>query len=222
MLELHNSLLQDKSFTYSVPTGWFWESAEPINTFIAKGKFNKLLTLAPDAQVLYLAAHTMLKHGGRNVTLRWLYDLHQLICCYPERIDWYSILKRVKELTWGSALHAALSQTHVYFNSPIPEYVFATLSENADRYHSLVISKQVPSCTRIQEEYQNLTERKLSWRLISILGLVAPAPSYMRWRYDLKTSWSLPLWYLYRWWVIFIDARRTVSLLFQKVSRKVL
>jgi hypothetical protein len=51
----------------------------------------------------------------------------------------------------------------------------------------------------------------LNWygkfRLVTALAF--PTPAYMRWRYQLKSSWLLPAWYLFRWGVILTDAVRT-------------
>jgi hypothetical protein len=211
-LELHNSLLVNKSFTYAAPVDWFWEQAEPLCSSLSQPKLETLRMLTPNAQLLYGAAHIMLKHGGREATLRWLYDLDCLIRFYAERgrMDWDLILQQARAFQWSSALDAALSQTQGYFNSPIPSKVLAHLSGARDQHRNLIAQKQAKPATRILEEYQELLTRKWYGRVILILGLLAPSPAYMRWRYGLKTYRALPLWYLYRWWGIFKDAIYTV------------
>jgi hypothetical protein len=220
MLELHNSLLVDKSFTYAVPVDWFWEQTEPMDGLPSKIRFENLRMLTPTAQVLYASAHAMLKHGGRDTTLRWYYDLDRLIRFYADRMDWDLLLLQAKAFQWGSALDAALSQTYNYLGTPIPNHVLADLSESTDRHRNLIALKKNSPSTRVLDEYQNLMARKWYGRFILILGLIVPGPAYMRWRYGLKTSWALPAWYLFRWWEILKDVIRTVVFFVGKVIQQ--
>ena len=69
ILEIHHSLVADKSFKYAVPVEWFWEQTEPLNVSSANVRmsFGNLLMLTPEAQVLYAASHAMLQHGGKRL-----------------------------------------------------------------------------------------------------------------------------------------------------------
>ena len=212
VLELHNSLLVNKSFSYAVPVDWFWEQTDPLSGPAANMKFETLRMLTPSAQLLYASAHAVLTHGGPNMSLRWLYDLDCLIRSYAAQIDWDLVLSRASMFHWSSALDVALSQTCRFFNSPVPDSVLAQLSNTRDRHRSLIEQKGVGHPSRVMEEYQNLRTRKWYGRLVMLLGLIAPAPAYMRWRYGLKSNWSLPAWYLYRWWGICKDAVKTLWL----------
>jgi hypothetical protein len=202
-LELHHSLVADKTYSYSVPVDWFWEQTEPLDA-------KNLLMLTPAAQMLYAACHIMLQHGGKNAPLRWFYDLDSLIRHYGERMDWELLLVQAKTFEWSSALDAALSQTVAYFDTPIPDYVRVSLSQLTDRHQRLVALKQTQTATHILEERQNLLSLNWYGRFRLILALVIPSPAYMRWRYQLKNSWMLPAYYPFRWWVILKDAVRTV------------
>jgi hypothetical protein len=212
MLELHNSLLQDRSFTYAVPVEWFWGQTEPVDVSRSAPDLEKLRMLTPSAQLLYASAHAILKHGDQAANLRWLYDLDCLLRQYAGRMDWDLIIGQAKAFQWGSALYAALSQTYRFFDSPIPAHALADLLENSDQHRDRVARKQIRPATRVLEEYQNLKARKWYGRLVLILGLVMPGPAYMRWRYGLKSYWALPAWYLYRWWGILKDGMSTIGL----------
>ena len=216
-LELHHSLVADKTFTYAVPMDWFWEQTESLDGSL-QVRFEKLSMLTPTAQVLYAASHAMLQHGGKNAPLRWFYDLDRLICHYNGRMDWDLLLSQAKIFEWGSALDAALSQTYAYFDTPIPDHVRATLSESSDRHRQLVALKQTRPATHILEEQQKLLSLNWYGRFRLVLALIAPTPAYMRWRYQFKNSWLLPAWYLFRWWGILKDAIHTVLLLVKKPS----
>jgi len=172
--------------------------------------------LTPTAQVLYASAHAMLQHGGRNTSLRWLYDLDRLFRVYPERIDWNLLLSQARIFEWSSAVSAALSQTVALFGTPIPQKVLADLSKHSDRNMKRVATMQNQPATHTLEEYQKLKSLNGYGRFKLVLALIAPGPAYMRWRYGLKTSWVLPAWYLFRWWGIFKDAVQTVIELMQK------
>lgn len=215
-LELHHSLVADRSFTYAVPVDWFWRQTELLDGSFSKTRFENLLMLTPAAQVLYASAHAMLQHGGRNTTLRWLYDLDRLIRFYASRMDWDLLLAQARIFEWSSAASAALSQTIALFDTPIPEKVLDDLSKHSDRNTKRVATLQAQPATHTLEEYQKLKSLNGYGRFKLVLALIAPSPAYMRWRYGLKTSRVLPAYYLLRWWGIFKDVVRTSVLLIQK------
>jgi hypothetical protein len=214
-LEIHYSLLAEKSFTYAVPVDWFWSQTELLGGS-SQTRFENLRMLSPTAQILFAGSHAMLQHGGRNTPLRWYYDLDQLVHFYEERIDWELLLSQAETFEWGSALHAALSQTCTYFNTPIPEHVRIRLSERSDRHQKLVAFLKTKPATHILEERQKLLSLNWVGRFRVVLALIAPSPAYMRWRYQLKTLWALPVYYPIRWWGILKDAFHTMISLFQK------
>lgn len=218
VLEIHKSLVADKTFTYSVPVDWFWEQTEPLVVSSAKEDFAGLNMLTPTAQVLYAASHAMLQHGGKNTPLRWYYDLDQLIRVYAQRIDWDLLLSQARIFEWGSALGAAFTQTHLFFASPIPDKVWASLSRINDRHKPLIALLQNKPATHLLEERQKLLSLNWYGRFRLVSALIAPSTAYMRWRYQLKTPWALPVFYLIRWWGIFKDLLHTIVSLFQKTD----
>ncbi len=215
VLEIHHSLVADKTFSYAVPVDWFWEQTEPLDGS-SQMRFENLLMLTPTAQTLYAACHAMLQHGGQNTPLRWYYDLDRLIRHYDGRMDWKLLLLQAKKFEWGSALDAALSQTCAYFDTPVPDLVRADLAEGSDRHRELVALKQSHPETHILLERQTLLSLNWNGRFRLALALLIPTPAYMRWRYKLKNSWSLPVYYLFRWWGIFKDAIRTMTVLLKR------
>ena len=211
-LELHKGLVASKAFSYAVPVNWFWTQTEPLAD-ATQTRFQNLLMLTPVAQVLYAAVHAVLQHGGQHTPLCWYYDLDQLMRHYDERMDWELLLSQAKTFEWGTALGTALSMTCSYFETPIPDGVRTSLLKHTDRHQQLVAFKQTHFTTHILEELQTLMS--LSWygRFRLVLGLIAPSPAYMRWRYRLKHAWTVPVYYPIRWWGILKDAVRTLILL---------
>ena len=208
-LEIHHTLVAEESFVHAVPVDWFWEQTEALECPTVRD-LAELNMLSPTAQLLYACAHVMLQHGGRNTSLRWLYDIDRLVRVYEKCIDWDLLLSRAKVFEWSSAVFAAFSQTVGFFNTPVPRAVLDDLGTQADRNSERVEAMQRPAATHTLEEYQKL--KSLSWvgRFKLILALAVPGPAYMRWRYGLRTSWTLPAWYLYRWWGIITDSLKTV------------
>jgi len=204
-LEIHDSLVADKSFIFAVPVGWFWGQTESLHT-TSQTKFKDLQMLSPVGQILFAAAHAMLQHGGRDVPLRWFYDLDLLIRKYSDRIDWDLLLLQATKFEWVSALDAALSKAYAYFDTPIPEKVRVSLFGQTDRHQAFVALMQIKPATHILEELQKLLSLNLHGRFRLLLSLILPDPAYMRWRYQLKNSRLLPVYYLIRWIDILKDA----------------
>jgi hypothetical protein len=214
-LELHNSLLQNTLFTYSVPTDWFWQQTMPLEGS-NHGRFENLLMLTPEANILYVAAHTILKHGPRGAILRQYYDLDRLISLNGDRLNWDLVINQANKFEWSSALHEALTKTHEYFDTLVPANVFTDLSKITDRHQSLIARMKTEPKSRVLEEYQNILALKWYGRILVFLELLVPGPTYMRWRYKLKNAWSLPWYYLVRWFGIIKDGFRTLLVLFEK------
>lgn len=215
-LEIHHNLAANKSFTFAVPVDWFWSQTEPLIAASSQTRFESLRMLTPAAQILYAAAHAMLQHGGKEAPLRWFYDLDRLIRFYAGRMDWDLILSQAGRFEWGSALDAALSQTYTYFNTPIPDHVRASLSKSSDRHKALVALMKIKPATYILSKRQKLLSLNWYGRFRLVLALFAPAPAYMRWRYQFNNSWMLPVYYLIRWWGILKDAIQTLLHLAKK------
>jgi len=213
VLELHHSLVADKTFAYAVPVDWFWGQTEPLPSL----RDTNLLILTPTSQALYAAAHAMLQHGSRNTALRWYYDTDRLIRQYADRMDWDLLISQARAFEWMSAAEALFSKTVEFFDTPIPESVLDQLRKSQDRHVDRIVDLQNQPITHTHEEFQKL--KFLDWlgRIRLILALIAPSPAYMRWRYGVKDVWLLPFYYLNRWWVILKDAIRTLVLLTSRV-----
>jgi hypothetical protein len=214
ILEVHHTLVAaEGSFAHAVPVDWFWGQTEAMSDRSSVAWLGHLHMLTPTAQLLYACAHAMLQHGGRDTSLRWLYDLDLLVRVYAERLDWDLLLSQARKFEWGSAVRAALSQAVEFFDTPVPKNILENLARNTDRHAGRVAEMQALPATHTLEEYQKLKSLNAVGRLKLIVALTVPTPAYMRWRYGLKANWAIPVWYPYRWWGIVKDAIRTLGLL---------
>jgi hypothetical protein len=133
-----------------------------------------------------------------------------------DRLDWELFLSQAEEFEWSSAALAAFFEVTSLFGTPIPEAILVSLAAQSDQNTGRITEMQHQAATHTLEEYQKFKSLKGRGRVKLVLGLVFPGPSYIRWRYGVKQLWTLPFWYLYRWWGIFMDTIRTVGLLVQK------
>jgi hypothetical protein len=201
-LELHKDLVAAHSYKYAVPVDWFWSQTEPMGGTSSKGQFEGLLMLTPAAQVLYASAHALLEHGGMETRLLWFFDLDRLIRYYGDTLDWNMLLSQSKVFEWGSALEAAFAKTIACFGTPIPEKVLSSLAGISDRNKKFIMRKEVRPTTDLVEQVQTLLSLKASARIRYFLGILIPTPVYIRWRFQPKTAWQIPLYYLMHWWHI--------------------
>ncbi len=212
LLEIHDSLVAEQSFSYAVPMDWFWEQTRPLED----AKYPGLRMLTPSAQLLFAAAHAMLQHGGQNAPLRWFYDIDQLVRSYRQELDWQALLAQARLFEWGSALSAALARAVTCFDTPLPAPLRADLLGLSDRHTALVERKQTRPETHTLVELQKLNSMTGYARFRLFMALLAPGPAYMRWRYKLKSNQALPAWYLIRWAGIFKDAILTLISILKK------
>ena len=114
-LEIHTSLVANRSFRYAVPIDWFWEQVEPMRTISMKSEDPKLFMLSPTAQILYGIAHLMFQHEGYEAPLRWFYDLDRLVRFYSGRLDWDLLLSQARIFEWGVGFGGRSFQNNCLF-----------------------------------------------------------------------------------------------------------
>ncbi len=185
-LEIHHTLVGEESFRHAVPVDWFWTQTETMVSNAKSWEAAQVLMLTPTAQLLYACAHAMLQHGGRNASLRWMYDLDRLVRVYAERLDWELLLTQARRFEWGSAVSAALSQIASIFHTPVPPSIVDELASVDDSNTERVLEMQSLPGTHTLEEYQKFKALNGKGRIKLLLGLAVPGPAYMRWRYGIK------------------------------------
>ena len=198
-LELHWNLVSSEESWYAVPVAWFWEHSRTGSVgHQANGESVRILT--HEANLLYLAAHAMLQHGGKQSLLIWLYDIHALVTRYGEEIDWALVVREAKQLGWAGVLAAGLRECQVRFGTKYPECVLTSLDESADQRlsHLLELKADLPEMRLLYDWYTLIS---LRWpdRLRYAFTLVFPRRAYILQRYQPKPAWVWPVYYPYRW-----------------------
>lgn len=213
ILELHWILVATPAFRHAAPMDWFWQNTEPNQAWKKANPSTNtdyIFNLNPTANLLYLSAHQMLQHGGDQVTLRWLLDLHLLIRQEYAAIDWQALSAQAAIFQWDSALKESLQTVNRIFGTPLPVGFVDNLAIAAGKFDSLVKSKGSHSPSRILAEGKIIGSLNWPGRIRAVLALVFPSPAYMRWRYRPNPPWIWPFMYLYRWFDIAGDATRTI------------
>lgn len=236
-LELHWGLVGSAGDWGSPSLDWFWAQTEPWKGERGKWKgengkakmedgegipspdFNtpssifrppsSVLQLTPTANLLFLAAHLILKHrGGRLV---WFYDLHLLASRWRAQLDWNELLVRAREFRWAAALHTALLGAQDRFATPLPDGFLDALAETQDHQAVSSVKRKVgPVQTRAIYVWDNLATQGWQARLRLVWAMACPSPEYMRWRYEPRPAWLWPLYYPYRWFDIVRDGVSTL------------
>lgn len=209
-VDLHWNLVSGDADWRTPPMAWFWQQTEPwqpqgsprLATIVAAATAQgyPVKQLTPTANLLYLAAHCMLQHGGAQRRLIWLYDLDLLVRVCAERIDWDEVLERAAHFRWAAAVHAALVETQRCFDTPLPPGLLAALAARADRRTSQFVQRKATTLpTSTMDEWLKISAQRglVRWRMIG--RLLLPTASYIRWRYASSGPWAVALSYGYHW-----------------------
>ena len=220
-LEIHSSIIASKAYDYAVPVDWFWSQIEhfslPNSTnrkLNSTRRRDNVFKFTPTAQLLHSAVHVTLQHGAGKMPLLWFFDIHRLIQVFEFQIDWELLINKAVEFRWQPALKSALSQTRNNFGTNLPDGIIKKLSRRSNTHVQKIVEiKQKTPQTRMIAEWLTFVSINPRHRLKLLLALLFPTFSYMRWRYHIQSTWSLPFFYVYRWLDILSDGIRTILLL---------
>ncbi len=169
-----------------------WSQAVPLFPWT-----DGVLTLNTQMHLLYLAGHAFWQHQ-RRLRLIWLYDL-RLVAGKYRREDWETLLQRTASSIWQPALLNALTALKTHFGDDLPDMPSAGDSV------SPMVSLTDPTHRKFIKMW-----RALDWgsRIHMIAQGLFPPAGYMRWRYNIRHSLFLPLYYPYRWFDLLSDILR--------------
>ena len=189
--ELHWGLVSTPLAWYAAPLEWFWEHTEPWSLA------GDALQLTPTAHLVYLSAHALLQHGGSQLILIWLYDMHLL--SISGLVDWDQLVESVVNLRWGGVVAQALRQAKAAFDTALPTGILDRLDQVADpAVDRLVAFKQRFGGVRLLYDWYSLMALRGLPRLRYALGMIFPSPAYLCWRYTPRPTLLWPFYYPYR------------------------
>ena len=214
-LDIHWHLFKSSFHLQFVPIEWFWETAIPIDL----GGI-ETLGLGLEANLLFLSEH-FLKHQllGEDYWYLWLLDVCALIRTHQDEIDWDLLLQRAQDFRLLHPLKESLRHAVQIWETPIPESV-------QNRLEALPLSKEEMESTYVysSEERPFIQLRDaIKYRrgvipaMRYLLAEIFPSAAFMRHKYTIKRSFSLPFYYLYRWYEV---GRRAFGLLGQREHEK--
>ncbi len=170
-------------------------------------------TFTPGAQLLHLASHAVLEHGGAESALGiWFYDIDQLMRRWGDGVHWDEILAQSQKLAWEAALHEAIRLAQSDFATPAPPAIRAWLQLPQRELSGYNTMRQMTSTVRSSSLTIFHILRGLTWRQRGqqLLAMFFPGRGYMTARYP-ALPW--PVAYPYRW---FSAARKLLPALFHK------
>jgi hypothetical protein len=205
-LELHWTLVASELSWYAAPVGWFWKNTLPYHAHNHNSN-EKVLKLSTEANLLYLCAHAMLQHGGRQCLLIWIYDIHALVTKNAAVIRWEWLSEEAHRLGWTRVLLAGLRASQASFGTQIPEGVLHSLGLNTDqRLDRLLEFKAKSPKMRLLYDWYTLISLRWPDRIRYAAILIFPGRAYILRRYHPQPVWIWPVYYLYRWGRMFGDA----------------
>ncbi len=192
-LEIHWSLLNSPYYQHSLPLSWFWQTAQPPGDGTALG-------LSDEAQLVYLSAHLFLHHQGKE--LLWLQDIAMLLKQRGAAMDWEAACNLAQACRLVLPLQQTLAILAEDWGISLPDGVM-------ERLQALTVSREESQVfSRFSQRKRSVARRFLddliflpnwSTRLRFAWHNLFPSAAYMRRRYQIQSSWLVPLYYPYRW-----------------------
>jgi len=147
--------------------------------------------------LLYMFAHAYIQHGEDEIGLRQLFDMHQMIITLD--INWAILIDEAVSLRWTLLVEYGLLRIQDYFDTPIDPQVYEWLENQRPSDESI---KQVDLLHDhfVDAESVILNVRKLSpqKQFIAVFQIVFPSRAYMRKRYNIRQTFPVFPYYIYR------------------------
>jgi len=200
-LEIHWHLFDSPYYQREVNLDWFWEQSSSVEFGNFRGRIFR-----PEALLLHLFGHLALHHSDQPSIL-WLVDLAEVLTAYKDLIDWDLVIEQAVEHHLVRSLQWSTDQMMAFFLYPlIPMSVarkIESLSVDAGEAvaFSMAIQADRSVAHYIWSDISLMPGRrsKLHFLVVKLI----PAPSYLRSRYNLDSSYQIPFNYLRHWWIGF-------------------
>ncbi len=145
--------------------------------------------LEATASLLYLAAHMKLQHYDERPLLIWLADFY-LLAQEPE-VDWQALSDAARAFQWETALCATAAEVEARLGLELPPALKAFA-----RASTMPIPERKG---HPEHAWAELRALPFVGRAALARAILFPSPSYVRFRYRPRPSWTWPLFYPVRW-----------------------
>ncbi len=196
VVDLHWTLVDRPPYRHHLPMDLFWRAARPVRLGDAE-----VVTLSPEATVLHLCAHLALHHpDGRDLGLRWLLDVAEILAHEGGQLDWPTVLR----LAQASDLVTSLQWVLPLVPPPgrVPMSVLDDVAALApSTYEQRAVAAIGAQRRGLLAEIGVVLAYTPGWSMRAryLHAKLLPPPAYMRRRYSIRQPWQLPGYYLYRW-----------------------
>lgn len=194
-LELHWSLLDSPHYQQKIDMRWFWQTAAPAQFNGKPG-----LVLGAEALLLHLCSHIMLHHRGKG--LLWLHDVAEVLARFGESLEWETLLNKAQDYDLVLSLQRIIPMVNREWQIGLAQSVLDGLNalQPSDRERQVfnwLTSAERPVAQRFWVDLATSSswQRRFTYARQNLF----PSSSYMRKRYEIRSSLLLPFYYPYRW-----------------------
>ena len=169
---------------------WFWTQTEDLALDGAS-----FLSFKPEANLLYLCAHSILQNQGEPLDLLHLLDLHLLIT--QSSLDWDLMVKQAAFLRWTYAVEYALNTLPALFGTQLPAGVFLALQKNRQYDEHHLSSTDSLNSTRRWDDWRSAFRRMNNFQRLRLVWLTLFPPGvFLRQQYHLSPNQVLLPYYI--------------------------
>ncbi len=148
--------------------------------------------------MLLACFHRTVHYSHNEERLIWLYDIHLLAESMSEN-EFHSFYDKASKFKIITLCKDAITNARDWFNTSLPEWYFSrfNLPEIPETSATLLQPGRLNGIyNRALFELKDLS----TWpeRVKYLLEKIFPSESYMTWRYNIKSKFLLPFYYLYR------------------------
>jgi hypothetical protein len=191
-VEVHWHISHIPYYRERIPIEWFWE-----RTVALQMNGRPAYMFAPDAQLLHLAAHYVLRHQREGWA--WAYDLALLLVRYREQLDWDEIAEIARRFGLSQTLYVALNDVEYLWQVSIPPKAKETIArlrpELSERF--LFIANTAHHVDA-KDAWDTFSLPGWSMRLGYLQNTLFPGRAYMQERYHIGPTRWLPPYYAAR------------------------
>jgi len=209
IIELHRHLHHQLS-RHQIDIHSFWKNAHADPSLPGLG-----YRLHPSDQLLHLSTHLYRHMESNNVKFSWFVDILELIRQFGGSIDSRQFRKDAHSYGCTKEVHAILATIKTFFNETLPESdLFSDALSDTRQYEfahavtygylsgePIVVTAPLKTGgpTVIYASFIYYLRNGYFNKAVQFLSLkLFPSPSFMMNRYEIRHTWTLPFYYIYR------------------------